>query len=393
LLPVVARAPYSLLLSLLFIRFADEWFTFFPAGALEPMRSELDLPYAQVGLILASLSAGGLLGHGFSVAADYVDRRLLASGGAFVYGLCLVGFAVGHSFWFLVAVGVIWGAASDAFIAGCEVTLVRLYPEHLAPVLGRINAYGAVGDLLGPLTLAGAALVGISWRGVFAMGGTLMLAYAAILLIQKFPNVPLVPEAPPPVAAIAAVLRDSQIIRLALVDALFSLLDEPFQGYTIAFFERVRGQPPALATVIVAGWVIAGVVGFLAVPVFSKRSSARSLLLGFGVTIAVAVVIIVIAPFVSLQAIAALVFGFGAAVFYAVLQATVLGIQPERAGTVGAVVSTIGLLGLAFPTLVGSVADRFGLTAGLLLYAAVSPLMLVLLVSGSTPKPGPTTRA
>jgi hypothetical protein len=39
----------------------------------------------------------------------------------------------------------------------------------------------------------------------------------------------------------------------------------------------------------------------------------------------------------------------------------------------------IGLFGVAFPTLVGAVADTFGLTAGLGVYAIIGPLILVLL--------------
>ena len=171
LLPFATRAPFSLLAALMLVRFADEWFTFFPAGTLESIRSDLGLSYAQTGVILASLGSGGLIGHGFSVAADYVDRRKLASAGAMVYGLCLIAFALGHSFFVLVAAGLIWGAASDAFVAGCEVTLVQLYPDRIASVLARANAYGAIGDLLGPLTLAGAAAIGLGWRGVFALSG------------------------------------------------------------------------------------------------------------------------------------------------------------------------------------------------------------------------------
>jgi hypothetical protein len=56
--------------------------------------------------------------------------------------------------------------------------------------------------------------------------------------------------------------------------------------------------------------------------------------------------------------------------------------EADHAGTIHAVVSTIGLFGIAFPALVGAVADSFGLTIGLGVYAAIGPLILVLLLMG-----------
>ena len=239
------------------VRFADEWFTFFPAGALESIRSDLGLSYAQTGVILASLGSGGLIGHGFSVAADYVDRRKLASAGALVYGLCLIAFALGHSFFVLVAAGLIWGAASDAFVAGCEVTLVQLYPDKIAPALARVNAYGAIGDLLGPPRCR---------RG----GGWCRLARCLRSVRRadgQLRGGPPASEVSRSTAArggddaawgVVSVLRNRQIIRLALIDGLFGLLDEPFQGFTIAYLVRVRGVSATVATLIIAAWVVAG---------------------------------------------------------------------------------------------------------------------------------------
>ena len=79
------------------VRFADEWTTFFPAGALEPIRHDLRLSYAGVAGVLVALPAGGILGNVFLVAADYVSRRLLASLGALTYGLAMIVFGVRSS--------------------------------------------------------------------------------------------------------------------------------------------------------------------------------------------------------------------------------------------------------------------------------------------------------
>jgi predicted MFS family arabinose efflux permease len=392
LLPLALRAPYALIGALMLVRFADEWFTFFPAGALVPISDQLDLSYAQAGVIVTSLAAGGIIGHGFTLAADFVDRRILAGLGALVYGLCMIAFALADSFYVLAAAGFIWGAASDAFIHGCEVALVDIAEDDLAPALARVNAYGAVGDLLGPITLAAAFALGISWRAVFAGGGALMVLYAAWIASQPLPGPHPVPHAATPLASVLSLLRDRRVLVLALVDGLFGLLDEPFLAFTIAYLERVRGLSASAATIVAGVSVAGGIVGYLSVELFTRRFGTRSLLLSASLVVGVAVGGIIAAPVPAMQAGAGFAFGFFGAVFYSVLQAHILGLRPGQAGATSAVVATIGLLGIGYPLLVGAVADARGLTAGLLVYAAVPAAMLaLLLLSPSTTRPADGT--
>lgn len=313
------------------------------------------------------------------MAADFVDRRRLAALGALVYGACLLAFAVGQSLPVLLVAELCWGAARGAFVHSCEVALVDLYPDDLAPVLGRVNAYGAVGDLLAPLTLAAAAALGVSWRAVFLLGAVLMLLYAGWIARQRFPATRRTAGGEGPVVAVLGIVRDRRIVLLAVVSGLFGLLDEPFLGFTMAYLEKVRALSPALAATVAAAAVGGGIAGFLVGPAATRRLPGRWPLLLFGVLVAVTVPSLALAPVVPLQLASAAAFGFSGAAFYALLQAAYLGLRPGRAGTSQAVVSTIGVFGAGFPALAGAVADARGLGAGLALYAAVPVLMLVLL--------------
>jgi fucose permease len=286
----------------------------------------------------------------------------------------------------LIAAAFVWGAASDAFISGCEVTLVQLARGELATALGRVNAFGAIGDLLGPLTLAAAGALSVDWRAVFAFGGALMLLYAIWIYVQTFPPPRRQPDAKAPLAAIVALARDRRIILLAIVEGLFGVLDEPFLGFTIAYLERVRHLSASLATTIVGLSLVCGLVGFLVAPRFVGDYPARTLLLVGAAVLGVAVALIVVAPITLLVLAAAMIFGFFGAAFYTVVQATYYGLHPDQAGTTDAVVSTISLFGIGFPTLVGTISDGFGLTAGLGAYAAVPVVMLALIVGLPTIK-------
>jgi len=87
------------------------------------------------------------------------------------------------------------------------------------------------------------------------------------------------------------------------------------------------------------------------------------------------------APVLPLRGLAAAVLGFAFASFFSVLEATYLGLRPGLAGTSQAVISTVGLLGIGFPALVGWVSDQLGLGAGLGLYMLLPVAMLLLLAA------------
>ncbi len=362
------------------VRFADEWAAFLPAGSLEPIRGELGLTYAQAAGLLIALPAGGLLGNVFVVAADYVSRRMLASLGALAYGLALIAFGLAHSLPMLLAAAFIWGAASDAFIHGCEVALVDLAEEQLPLVMARINGWAAVGDLLGPLTLAGGAAIGFGWRGAFLGLGVLMLGYAAWLGSQRLPPPRPREHAPHPLVGLLTILKNRRVLFLALVLGLFGLLDEPLAGFMIAYLERVRGLRADIATLVTMTLLVGGMAGYAVFERLAGGRSPRHDVVACAAIMACALPAALFLPVIPLQAVAGLVFGAAASVFYTTLGTATLALRPGQAGATSAVVSSIGMLGIGFPALVGLVADAHGLTAAVGLYA-VLPLIVLLMVA------------
>ncbi len=164
--------PLGLIASLLLVNLADEWFAFLPAGAMESIRADLGLSYAQAGVLLALLPAGGVLGVFLMAAADFVSRRILGAAGALVYALCLLAFASGRSFVVLAIALVLLGAASDAFVHATQLALAELAADELDATLARTNVLGSIGDLLGPLTLAADARVRRRARRAVAAGAS-----------------------------------------------------------------------------------------------------------------------------------------------------------------------------------------------------------------------------
>jgi predicted MFS family arabinose efflux permease len=336
------------------------------------------LSYAQGGLVLAALSLGGTVGIVLQAAADYVSRRWLAALGALAYGGAMIAFGLSDSFILLFAAAFAWGAASDAFVHGCEVALVDLAGEDLPRMLGRVNAWSALGDLLAPATLALAAGLGLGWRGLFLAGGGLMLAYGLWLASQRFPPPHRAPDDAQPGLRLLALLTDGRVLLMAVIMGLFALLDEPLLAFLIAYLDRVAGYGPGLAVILSAGALVGGLAGHSLAGRLIPAAAPGRVLVPTALAATLSLPVMAFEPQAWLVVAGGLVFGLTGAVFYTALQSLVLTLRPGQAGSTGAVVSAIGLAGAGFPALVGLAADAWGLAAGLALYVAVPAAMLAL---------------
>jgi predicted MFS family arabinose efflux permease len=289
----------------------------------------------------------------------------------------------------MIAAAFVWGASSDAFVHGCEVSLTDLAGEDLPRALSRMNAWAAVGDFLGPVTLGLCAALGLGWRGAFIGCGAAMFAYAAWLASQRFPPPRPPGQLPNPFAGVMAIALDRRVLLLASIMGLFSLLDEPLAAFLIAFMERDHHQTAATANAVVLAWVAGQFGGFSLYDRLVGQRSAGSTLQASAIAMALLLPIAIFAQSLAIQLPAALVFGVSGAIFYATLQAQVLALRPGQAGSVSAVVSLIGMAGMGFPLATGALSDTFGLAAGVALYGVVPAVVLALvLIDGAAHKVG-----
>jgi predicted MFS family arabinose efflux permease len=360
----------------LLVDLADEWFTFLPAGAMEPLRADLGLSYAQAGVLVALLPAGGVLGTVLMAAADFVSRRMLGASGAFVFALCMLVFATSRSFIALAVVSFIWGASSDAFVHATQLALAELAGDDLEAILARTNLLGSMGELLGPVTLAVAAGTGIGWRPVFAVGGVLMLAYAAWLATQRLR--PPRPDGSTPWSVVRGVVTDGRVLRVTAIWALSAALEAPFFGFLIANLEQTRNVSAAAATALVVAVVVGGMVTYAALAAVRRPSSTRSPFVLASLGLLVATVVMVGVPSTAVIGLAGVGFGVATALLWVELQLTTYRLRPGQVGTTQAVVSGLSTVSVAVPPLIGVAVDRLGLAAGMWLFV-LAPVGILLI--------------
>jgi FSR family fosmidomycin resistance protein-like MFS transporter len=345
---------------------------------MESIRTDLGVSYAQAGVLLALLPAGGLLGTVLMAAADFVSRRVLGAGGAFVFALCLLVFATGRSFIALAVAAFVWGAASDAFVHATQLALAELAGDELDATLARTNMLGSLGELLGPLTLALAAAAGFGWRPVFAVGGVLMLAYAAWLAAQRLP--PPRPDGSTPWSVARAVAKDGRVLRLSAIWALSAALDAPFLGFLIANLDETRHVSAAAATVLVVAVVAGGMATYATLAVVRRPFSTRSRLVVASIGLVMTTVVMVGAPWTAVVGLAGVGFGASGALLWVALQATTYRLRPGQVGTTQAVISGLSIVSMTIPPLVGVAADQLGLGAAMWLFVlAPAGILLIAL--------------
>lgn len=350
---------------MLLARLADESAIFLPFGSLEPFRADLGLTYAQAGAVLAAIAPGALAGGVFAAAADRYSRRVISAGGAFGFAIALAMFAVGGSFAVLAAAAFLMGMASTAMVDGAEVALVDLAGEDLRPFLARSNLLATVGDLLGPALLAGAVVVGLSWRAAFGVGAVLMTVYALALSGAPLPPPTRVAEGDGEDGrrpGLVAVLRDPAVWVMGVIGLLMVPFDEPLVGFTVALLEQDRGASPAVATVVAFAGITGGVLAFAVLARRFEGVDDHRLLTWSVAVMAAGAVTIAVVPVLAVVAVAGLVTAIGLSLAWLAMQHRSLLLRPGQVGTTNAVLGAIESTGAWLPMAIGALADRAGLT-------------------------------
>jgi predicted MFS family arabinose efflux permease len=372
--------PSALILALLGARTADECAGFLTPGAFESFHRDLGLSYSSASLVLVIAAPGAIVGNVFTVLGDHRSRRAIGAGGAFGYAAALLAFGTGQSFAVLAIASFALGMSATALVHGTELALVDVAGKDVTAYFARGMMFGAVGGVLGPTLLILAAATGLGWRAAFLACAPAMAAYGVWLSRLPLPP-PSHPEPRRPLHALRPILRDARVWYCGLLALILGPLQYPFTAFLIAYLERVRGAPAALATAVPVTWVAGSVIAATASSRRGTRPHGRAmrvnafLLLAatLGATTVPSIPVIVVCVFVN---------GLALTRFMLALKTRVVELHPGRVGSVSAVVTTTEFAGFLLPIVAGTVADTFGLGAGFGFYAVIAAVLVITVAAG-----------
>ena len=355
------------------VRFVDETVAYLPYAAVESIRADVDLTYAQAGFLLLLYPGIGLLTTPFGVLVDRANRRLLVAIGGLGYGAGLFLFAAAGDFWTLFAAVCVMGTLGDLLVTAGEVSLVEIAGDNAEPALARANLLAAVGDLAGPLLLATALWTGLGWRAAFWAAGAMMVAYGILLATRPLPR-PVPDHEESALGALMSVIRDRRVIVAGLLVAIIVAFDDTFIGFAVAFLITDHDLSPALATVATG----AGLTGGVAAAAWASRTSRRRVgLRTCALALAAGVFLLLLAPTTVTAAISMALVGAAVNLAWIILQARYMTLRPGQAGATSSVAEAVAQIGVTTPLVIGLLADHTGLGPAMWLYCAVAVVFVV----------------
>jgi MFS family permease len=388
-LSAVPRAIRSLVLAALTVRLVDEWWSYLPAGIIENLRMDLGVTYEQAASLIGFAFLSGIIGGPLGALADHANRRLIAFVGSTLQTIGLVLFALGQSYVVLVIGVWLLGAAGDLVIRPVEASLAEsISEEDLERALGRQHLLSFVGDMAGPATLGLAAALGASWRTVFWLTAAALAAYSVALLFVRFPPRQR-DDKQNEASSISTrdVLRNRTVWKLTLAEVLIFPLDEPIAAMAVA---AIALNQSVLAQLVAVGYVIGGLMGSVFVEreglsVRIQQQGAPLLTLG-GVLVALSIGLTELGPLDyrtggALATVSMMVVGVGMALVWGDLHHRQLTVISGRSATVASIVGTFGSVGAVWPWLSGWLADRYSITASLVVFAVAGAALTALIWS------------
>jgi FSR family fosmidomycin resistance protein-like MFS transporter len=369
----------------LLIEFFDELHYGVMNAALPWLRIELSLSYEQVGLLLG---LPGIIGTFIEpvimlLGDTSLRKRLILAGGIAVVA-SLVITAGAHTFLPVMVAMVISFPASGAFVTLAQATLMDLNPGREPHMMARWTLAGSVGNLLGPLLLAGGFAIGLSWRHGYWALALLALLLVLLVLLCPFPRQVADQEGDGQrlrslLTGLWQAVRNSHLMRWIALLELSDLLLDVFSSYAALYFADVVGLNAAQVSLLLGVMMLCGLLSDLVLIPLLERFPGRTIVRLSALIVSVLYIAWLMVPGVWAKVALVILIKLGTVGWYSVLQGEAYAAEPGRSGTVMAVNSLVGPIGGAMIWFIGWVAGKAGLPTAMWLLL-VGPVCLALFV-------------
>ncbi|MDP6512935.1 MAG: MFS transporter, partial [SAR202 cluster bacterium] len=361
----------TLMLVLLVIEFLDEFVFGIQEAGWPLIRDDLDLSYAQIGILLSlPRLLGSVVEPPIGILGDVWKRKWLILGGgvAFVAALALI--SASQSFLYLLAAFILFNPASGAFVGLSQATLMDSEPTRHQQNMARWTLAGSLGVVLGAAALGVAVLLGVGWRVLF-----LSSAIAAVLVLVAARGMPL--GGASGTGQSGAIAKD---LKQGIIDALRALKRFPvlrwlvllefsdlmldgLHGYLALYFVDVVGTEEASAAMGVAVWTGVGLLGdLMLIPLLERVRGLTYLRFSAAAELLLYPAFLLVPGLWPKLAIVGML-GFANAGWYSVLKGQLYSSMPGQSGTVMAVNDVSNLFGSFIPLGIGIAARTWGLGA------------------------------
>ena len=369
---------------LLLIEFLDELVFGVNEAAWPLIRTDLQLNYLQIGLLLSVPGIVSAIIEPFlGILGDVWKRRLLILGGGIFFALACLLTGLSNGFAFLLVALCVFYPSSGAFVSLSQAVLMDTDPSRHDHNMARWTFAGSLGVVLGPLLLSGMAFIGFGWRGVFiALAGITVVAllFAWRRIPSETGNVPEIlhfSDVWSGVRGAFSAFRRGEVLRWLVLLQFSDLMLDVLLGFLALYFVDVVGLKPGQAALGIAVWSGLGLLGdFLLIPLLERVRGLDYLHVSVVLELLLFPTFLLV-PNLIIKFILLGLLGLFNAGWYAILKGRLYSSMPGQSGTVMALDNVIGLLGKLLPFTIGLVAQYFGLSAAMWLLV-LGPIALLI---------------
>ena len=386
-----ANRPSLLISMLLSMGLLDEIVAGFPVVGLPLLRDHFHLNYAQSGLLFTIGAFSGLIFDPIiNLLSDRGSKRWWILWGLVCCAATYVFTGLAPNYPLLLLAFIFMAPASEAAIGLSQAALVDIYPGKSSWVMARWVLLGGIGDVLAPFVIAGIAFLHFGWTALCILAATLWIIPALIIELQPFPHTQTNHEddwneeqnvsSIGLIAGFRVALRNPELLRWAALTVVPTMVDEMFLAFVALYLHDILHASEATIGLIVGIHMVGALLGLFILDRFLlHRFKARHLLIYLSLVVLIAMIVFLTIHQLWVATLSLFIIGMFAANWYPLAKGEAYSTLPGRTGTVRAVVSLFNILDVVLPGLVGIVAGRFGILAGISVLGTAPILMLVLL--------------
>lgn len=369
------QGVFRLTVLFLCIEFFDELHYGIQTAVLPALRTDLSLSYAQVGALLGAPGVvNALIEPVLMLLGDTRFRKGLVVGGGLAICLALLVLARAQTFPVALLALMIAFPASGAFVTLSQAILMDQNPGREAQMMARWTVAGSLGNLIGPLLLAGGFALGWGWRWAFTGLAGLVLLLVLGMLLNRFPGEQTHgnPEPRKEPLKLSELLPNLwQAVRQPGLMRWFGLLEmsdlllDVYTSYLALYLVDVVGLSKAQVGLALSGLMVTSLAAdLLLIPLLERVRGLTVVRAAAGLACLVYPAML-LAPWPGVKVALALLVRCTTLGWYPVLQGQAYASLPGRSGTVMAIHAVINVISLSLVWLVGWMAAQAGLPAAM----------------------------
>lgn len=377
----------------LLIEFLDELVFGVIETAWPLIRTDLNLTYTQIGLLLSLPGIIAAFIEPFiGILGDVWCRRLLILAGGVFFTLALFSISISFSFLFLLLAFIILNPSSGALVNLSQANLMDSAPERHEQNMARWTFAGSLGVLTGPLLLGLFVYLGLGWRGTYALL-TVISAACVLIAIRYLPTdkkntpFPSFGEVFDGFKSAFQALKRKEVWRWLLLLEFADLMLDVVFSFLALYFVDVVGANETQAGIAVTIWLVMGLLTDLFfIPIVDRLKDTVRYLRTTAFFEAFAFIAFLLIPGFLPKILLIILVNILNTGWYPILQGRLYSSLPGQSASIMAIGAVTDPLAKLLPLLIGILADRFGLGIAMWLLLLGPLALLIGLPKNLTPR-------